>query len=231
MHVPDGFLDAPTSVATGVVAAAGVALALRGARRELDDRTAPDGRPGRDLRLRRPDDELPGRRRHQRPPARRRAGRRAGRARGPPRCASASCCSSRRLFMADGGITALGTNITLMALVGVGVGWLVFRAVQPVLPKRLGVVAPAAAIARAGQRPGRRAGVHRCCSRSAAPPRSTPAPCHRDGRLAHPDRHRRGGDHRPGGRQRRRRPPRPRATAPAASCGDARARDPDARSA
>ena len=41
MHVPDGFLDAPTSVATGVVAAVGVGLALRGARRELDDRTAP----------------------------------------------------------------------------------------------------------------------------------------------------------------------------------------------
>ena len=41
MHVPDGFLDAPTSVATGVVAAVAVALSLRGARRELDDRTAP----------------------------------------------------------------------------------------------------------------------------------------------------------------------------------------------
>ena len=41
MHVPDGFLDAPTSVATAVVAAGGIALALRGARRQLDDRTAP----------------------------------------------------------------------------------------------------------------------------------------------------------------------------------------------
>src|SRR6478609_11564482 len=41
MHVPDGFLDAPTSVATGAVAVAGVALALRGARNELDDKTAP----------------------------------------------------------------------------------------------------------------------------------------------------------------------------------------------
>ncbi len=41
MHVPDGFLDAPTSIATGVVAVAGVAVALRGARKELDDRTAP----------------------------------------------------------------------------------------------------------------------------------------------------------------------------------------------
>ena len=41
MHGPDGFLDLPTSVATGAVAVAGVGLALRGARRELDDRTAP----------------------------------------------------------------------------------------------------------------------------------------------------------------------------------------------
>ena len=41
MHVPDGFLDAPTSLATGAVAVAGVGVALRGARRELDDRTAP----------------------------------------------------------------------------------------------------------------------------------------------------------------------------------------------
>ena len=41
MHVPDGFLTAPASLATGVVAAAAVALALRGARRELDERTSP----------------------------------------------------------------------------------------------------------------------------------------------------------------------------------------------
>ena len=42
MHVPDGFLDAPTSVATGVVAAGVVAAALvRAARHELDERTAP----------------------------------------------------------------------------------------------------------------------------------------------------------------------------------------------
>src|ERR687895_1226963 len=41
MHVPDGFLDAPTSIATGAIAVAGVAVALRKARTELDDRTAP----------------------------------------------------------------------------------------------------------------------------------------------------------------------------------------------
>ena len=42
MHVPDGFLDAPDLASPpGVAAVGGVALALRGARRELDDRTAP----------------------------------------------------------------------------------------------------------------------------------------------------------------------------------------------
>src|ERR1700754_643704 len=41
MHVPDGFLNAPTSVATGAVAVAGVAVALRKAQGELDERTAP----------------------------------------------------------------------------------------------------------------------------------------------------------------------------------------------
>ncbi|HOV01636.1 MAG TPA: energy-coupling factor ABC transporter permease, partial [Dermatophilaceae bacterium] len=41
MHVPDGFLDLPTSLATAAVAASAVALSLRGARRELDDRAAP----------------------------------------------------------------------------------------------------------------------------------------------------------------------------------------------
>ncbi|MSZ76729.1 MAG: cobalamin biosynthesis protein CbiM, partial [Actinobacteria bacterium] len=31
MHVPDGFLDAPTSIGTGVVAAVAVGIALKGA--------------------------------------------------------------------------------------------------------------------------------------------------------------------------------------------------------
>ncbi len=41
VHVPDGFINAPVSVAAGVVAAGAVAVSLRGARRELDERTAP----------------------------------------------------------------------------------------------------------------------------------------------------------------------------------------------
>ncbi|SCF93455.1 energy-coupling factor ABC transporter permease [Streptomyces sp. Ncost-T10-10d] len=41
MHVPDGFINAPVSAVAGVVAAGAVAVSLRGARRELDERTAP----------------------------------------------------------------------------------------------------------------------------------------------------------------------------------------------
>ena len=42
MHVPDGFLDAPTSIGTAVAAAGVVAYSLRrSVRHELDERTAP----------------------------------------------------------------------------------------------------------------------------------------------------------------------------------------------
>ncbi|CUR60714.1 Cobalt membrane transport protein CbiM [metagenome] len=145
MHVPDGFLDAPTSVATGAVACAGVALALYGARRELDDRTAPMAGlvatfvfAGQMMNF---------------PVAAGTSGHLLGGALaavlvGPY---TAVLCVSvvllvQALFMADGGITALGTNITLMAIVGSVVGWFVFRAVQTIAPKRLSMVAPAAAV-------------------------------------------------------------------------------------
>ena len=122
LHVPDGFLDAPTSVATGAVAVVGVGVALAKVARRARRPHRADGRSRRRLRLRGPDDQLPGRRRHQRAPARRRAWPPCSSGRGRAPCASASCSSSRALFFADGGITALGTNITLMALVGAFVG-------------------------------------------------------------------------------------------------------------
>lgn len=50
------------------------------------------------------------------------------------------------LMFADGGVTALGTNITLMGVIGVGVGWLVFRGLQRLLPSTPAMVAPAAAL-------------------------------------------------------------------------------------
>jgi cobalt/nickel transport system permease protein len=146
MHVPDGFLDAPTSIATGVVAAAGIAVALRGARRELDDRTAPmaglvaafvfaaqmlnfpvgAGTSGHLL-----------------------GGALAAVLVGP--WTGALCLSVvllvQGLLFADGGITALGTNITLFSVVAVGTGWLVFRGLQRLLPTRLSLVPVAAGVA------------------------------------------------------------------------------------
>ena len=145
MHVPDGFLDAPTSIATGVVAVGAVGLALRRARTELDDRTAPmaglvaafvfagqmvnfpvgAGTSGHLL-----------------------GGALAAVLVGPW---TALLCLSvvllvQALFMADGGVTALGTNVTLMGIVGCFVGYAVFRLVLRLLPRRTGSVAPAAAV-------------------------------------------------------------------------------------
>lgn len=146
MHVPDGFLDAPTSVATGVVAAAAVGVALRRARTELDDRTAPmaglvaafvfaaqminfpvgAGTSGHLM-----------------------GGALAAVLVGP--WTGLLCVSVvlvvQALFMADGGITALGTNVVLIGVVTALVGYVVFRALQAVLPRRLGTVAPTAAVA------------------------------------------------------------------------------------
>ena len=146
MHVPDGFLDAPTSVATGVVAAAAVAVALRGARRELDDRTAPlaglvaafvfatqmlnfpvgAGTSGHLM-----------------------GGALAAILVGP---FTGLLCMSvvllvQSLLFADGGVTALGTNVVLMGVATTIVAWLAFRGLQTVLPKRVSMVAPAAGIA------------------------------------------------------------------------------------
>ena len=126
MHVPDGFISAPWSLATGVVAAGAVALALRGARRELDDRTAPLAGlvatfvfAGQMVNF---------------PVAAGTSGHRLGGALaavlvGPW---TATLCLTvvllvQALLFADGGLTALGTNVTLMGVIGVWVGYAVFR--------------------------------------------------------------------------------------------------------
>ncbi|MCH5673924.1 energy-coupling factor ABC transporter permease [Streptomyces gilvus] len=133
MHVPDGFIDAPTSAATGVVAAAAVAVSLRGARRELDERTAPlaglvaafifavqmlnfpvaAGTSGHLL-----------------------GGALAAILVGPftgVLCVSVVLLMQGVLF-ADGGLTALGVNITDMAIVTTVVSYAVFRVLVKVLP-------------------------------------------------------------------------------------------------
>ncbi len=139
MHVPDGFLDAPTSIATGAVAVTVVGLSLYKARTQLDDRTAPlvglvaafifatqmlnfpvaSGTSGHLL-----------------------GGAIAAVLIGP--WAAVLCTSTvfivQALLFADGGITALGTNILLMGVTTVLVGWCVFRGLQRVLPHTTAMV-------------------------------------------------------------------------------------------
>ncbi|MEU8496401.1 energy-coupling factor ABC transporter permease [Streptomyces lavendulae] len=133
MHVPDGFINAPVSVAAGAVAATAVAVSLRGARRELDERTAPlaglvaafifavqmlnfpvaAGTSGHLL-----------------------GGALAAILVGP--CTGVLCVSvvllMQGILFADGGLTALGVNITNMAVVTVVVAYAVFRGLLKVLP-------------------------------------------------------------------------------------------------
>ncbi len=146
MHVPDGFLDAPTSLATGVAAAAAVAVSLRGARRELDDRTAPMAGLVATFVFAAQMINFPvgaGTSGHLM------GGALAAVLVGPW---TAVLCLTvvlvvQGLLMADGGITALGTNITLIGIVTVAVGWGVFVVLRRILPSRVEFVAPAAAVA------------------------------------------------------------------------------------
>ena len=140
MHVPDGFLDAGTSLATATVAAAGVAVALRGSRRELDERTAPLAGLTAAFVFAVQMMNFPvlfGT-----------SGHLIGAALtavlvGPW---TAVLCMTvvllvQAVLFADGGLTALGTNVTLMGLVAVGVGYGVFRLLVLLLPRtRTGVL-------------------------------------------------------------------------------------------
>ncbi|WP_338683737.1 energy-coupling factor ABC transporter permease [Streptomyces acidiscabies] len=146
MHVPDGFIDAPTSAVTGAVAAGAVAVSLRGARRELDERTAPlaglvaafifavqmlnfpvaAGTSGHLL-----------------------GGALAAILVGPYTgvlCVSVVLLMQGILF-ADGGLTALGVNITDMAVVTTVVAYAVFRGLVKVLPRSRRTVTVASFVA------------------------------------------------------------------------------------
>ncbi|WP_030815201.1 energy-coupling factor ABC transporter permease [Streptomyces sp. NRRL S-337] len=145
MHVPDGFINAPVSAAAGAVAAVAVAVSLRGARRELAgagqgvgagaERTAPlaglvaafifavqmlnfpvaAGTSGHLL-----------------------GGALAAILVGPYTgvlCVSVVLLMQGVLF-ADGGLTALGVNISDMAIVTTVVAYVVFRLLVKVLPRR-----------------------------------------------------------------------------------------------
>lgn len=144
MHVPDGFLDAPTSLATAGVSAVAIGLSLRGARRELDERTVPlaglvavfvfaaqminfpvgAGTSGHLM-----------------------GGALAAVLIGPwsATLAVSVVIIVQALAFADGGLTAMGTNVLLIAVVTAWVGWGVFRLLQLLLPKSLKMIPFAAA--------------------------------------------------------------------------------------
>ena len=145
MHVPDGFLDAPTSLVTAAVAATAIAVSLRGARRDLDDRIAPLAGLVATFVFATQMLNFPV------------AGGTSGHLMGGALAAvlvgpyAAVLCLTvvlvvQSLLFADGGITALGTNVLLMGIVTVVVGAVVFRGAQLVLPRRTSLVAPAAAL-------------------------------------------------------------------------------------
>lgn len=155
MHVPDGFIDAPVSVAAGVVAAGAVAVGLRGARRELE--SAPGLHTGAERTA-----PLAGLvaafifavQMLNFPVAAGTSGHLLGAALaailvGPYTgvlCISVVLLMQGLLF-ADGGLTALGVNITNMAVVGVPVAYGVFKLLLKVLPRNNGSVVGASFVA------------------------------------------------------------------------------------
>jgi cobalt/nickel transport system permease protein len=145
VHIPDGFLDAPTSIATGVLAVGGLAYCVKRAQGELDDKLAPMagltaafifavqmlnfpvalGTSGHLL-----------------------GGLLAAILVGP--AAGAMCLAVVLLvqaLFADGGLTALGANITVMGLVTAFGGYAVFLLLMRLLPKREGTFVLSAGLA------------------------------------------------------------------------------------
>ena len=145
MHIPDGFINAPTSLAAGAVAAGGVGVSLRRAAQTLQERQAPlaglvaayifavqmlnfpvaAGTSGHLL-----------------------GGVLAAVLVGPwAGCICVAVVLVVQSLFADGGLTALGLNITNMAVVGVFGGWAVFRLLRRVLPATKPSVVVSAGIA------------------------------------------------------------------------------------
>lgn len=146
MHMSDGLVNAPTSVVFGGVAVIGMAVAMVGARRDLDDRTAPmAGLVAAFVfatqMLNFP--ILPGVSGHLL------GGALAAMLVGP--FVGALCVGIvlvvQALVLADGGLTALGANITNMALIGTAAGFLVATALKPLAARGRGGLAATAFIA------------------------------------------------------------------------------------
>jgi len=146
MHIPDGFIDIPTSAAFGTLALAGTAIALKKAKTEVDDRTAPMAGltavfifAVQMLNF---------------PVAAGTSGHLLGGALAMvlvgPYAASLAITvvlGVQALLFADGGLTALGLNVFNLSVIAVLVSFLAFKLMVKLLPKTKSAIALAAGIA------------------------------------------------------------------------------------
>lgn len=146
MHIPDGFIDIPTSAAFAAIAAAGVGASIKGAKSSLDDKTAPlAGLTAtfifavQMLNF---------------PVAAGTSGHLLGAALatvlvGPyaATLALTIVLLLQALLFADGGLSALGLSVFNMSLVAVWVSYGVFLLVKKILPKNKSSLSLAAGIA------------------------------------------------------------------------------------
>jgi cobalamin biosynthesis protein CbiM len=145
MHIPDGFIDIPTSVAFAGLATVGVGAALKGAKTQLDEKSAPlAGLTAvfifavQMLNF---------------PVAAGTSGHLLGGALAAvlvgPWAATLSLTVvllMQGFLFADGGLTAIGLNVFNMGIVGVWFGYLIFILAKKILPKQKSSIALAAAI-------------------------------------------------------------------------------------
>ena len=145
MHIPDGFIDIQTSAAFAALSAIGVAAALKGAKSQLDEKSAPlagltavfifavqmlnfpvaAGTSGHLL-----------------------GGALAAVLVGPwaATLALTVVLMMQGFLFADGGLTAIGLNVFNMGIIGVWSGYIIFLLLKKLLPKKKSSIPIAAAI-------------------------------------------------------------------------------------
>jgi cobalamin biosynthesis protein CbiM len=146
MHIPDGFIDIPTSAAFAAVAAVGVGACLKGAAKSLDEKTAPLAGLTATFIFAVQMINFP--------VAAGTSGHLFGSVLaavlvGPyvATLALSVVLLLQALLFADGGLSAAGLNVFNLSLVGVWVGYGVFLLVKKVLPKNKASITTAASIA------------------------------------------------------------------------------------
>jgi cobalt/nickel transport system permease protein len=148
VHIPDGFVDAPTSIAAAAASAGGVAVSLRRSAEVLEDRLAPMAGLVAAYVFAVQMLNFPV------------AGGTSGHLLGGALAAVlvgpwvGSLCITTVLVVqalfADGGLSALGLNVLNMALVGVFAGWGLFVLARRLLPATRPGVSAAAGVAALG---------------------------------------------------------------------------------